>query len=528
MKIWTGLILTIFPVFSFALQAEIQCELSSKNAEFFVTYLNLSDTVTFTLPDRAQFIDCTSPENSRSFTSLVGDSFTILNPKKDYGGSLTIHYRIAQNGDFSLSDWLPDCGEETDFALTRPEIEDYTVLVFPFEGTNLSDTLVFSGEDNPVLIFGQFQHEQMYFAGYNYEIYYSGTLHTDFEDLINIYRSYQTLFYYFPQRSRYFIELFNLDPSFWSTSDSLFVSLTRTHARTVKKNISKIWLRDELGFDEDWQSALSDFYARVVNDEGEIISNEELLLPVPSRAYYESVFSSGMEEDEIDVDVDTMLENFTLLHFAVNSLGTASFLGRMKTFAVTSSSQESLPYFFQSTNYSTAFLGYMLTNALPFCESDPDLSMDESTAYRSDLLLPDTEILTDDQTNEVLWNNSRSFSFNAANFAWIDPCRTIPQLNFYNDFLAIDDELTFERMMAETFVRGQKTYYNETLREILSLERFTAELNNAYEVGEGAVIYVAVVKITASINGSFQTALKEVIFNYAESGSTLLDTRVRY
>ena len=224
-----------------------------------------------------------------------------------------------------------------------------------------------------------------------------------------------------------------------------------------------------------------------------------------------------------------MLKNFAFLHLSYYTLGIGQMTGLIRSAIATQSVSNQWSSILSGVTVNKEASMYIADRLLPIATTIPDVGFKENNAFRSDLSIPSVN-LTSGATNKKLdWANNKIVNLkNLTEAVTIDSERIIPQLDFANDSYQVDRQLITERDKVAYFITRQKKFPNETIRQVLNLELFIAPAVNAYKLTDGQHIYLAVVKITGTIDGRLRTALKEQFVSVSPDELKVVYERIRY
>lgn len=528
------LLLLLFTAGSlFAYDVSFDVNIYNREVQVLARYRFAETSVKIDLPAKARLLTVASPNATNvTFTRNVnaGNNAVYIDKVQSvYKGSIDVLYALSVTGsDFVLSDWLPNLPLTMTCSAHFPVMTGYEAFPFPYRSQTSAGFLINPG-DKPVIVFGKYSHQSLSQNGRNYAIYYPVQLNTPLNQAATIFEKLESLLTRLPQTNIVFVTLPTENKRTVFLNDHLFVVFNRGFADEVRKTLANVWFGGALKLPEDYAFAFSDLYARLLDDTGSLQTNDIYRIPVPSRSYYEGVIRSGIVSGQtIRCDVDSMLKNFALLHFAYYLSDTRYFMKRMQDFTAAGAHIEKLAEFIAPPGLSESYSKFVLGNLLPVAQYIPDLSVETGVVYRNNDLIPDVPLSVDNAWKETSWGQSRRFDI-AGNPRAVqaDPQRFVPQLNFYNDRFDSVATLQSQKNLALQAIYAHKHYAGESLREILDLEMFIVPAQNGFDLPAGSFVYTAVVKILAPIDGQLKTALKEIIISIADNKAIVIQDRIR-
>ena len=227
--------------------------------------------------------------------------------------------------------------------------------------------------------------------------------------------------------------------------------------------------------------------------------------------------------------MDFMLKNFALLHLAYYTIGIDQFTKGVNAIVAKKGDVKSLiTYFTNAKPDVSAAVLYTFAQLLPSASYVPDFSVNLNSVIRNNDLLPNVQVMVSNSMYNVEWGGLRNVQLTGIyGDIQIDPYRTVPQLNYYNDYYFQNPAIQAEIKKVYQQIVQHKHFAQESLREILALERYLAPAGNVWGVPQGTPIYVAVVKFFAPFKGWLKVGLKEVfVAAYTENAIVVYD-RVR-
>jgi hypothetical protein len=489
-----------------------------------------NDVVRLDLPRRAKLTALSSPGKGTIPFYNNQNSIRLDHVSYSYGGKIELTYTIPLT-DFSFSseDWFPVANEKGMLSVILSEPKDYQSFVVPYESRG-KDGFMVNPDDKPVLICGRYQTEETQMTAAKYEIHHQGRLNFSVTNIAELFGYYEKALFPLEQKERKILILPSVKNSVFFGQNSIFIILNNASSEEIKKITAGIWFKNILKWNEQESFAFTDFYRRLIDENGHKRTDDVFFIPVPSRKYYQAVLEKGFAfKGEIFCDVDSMLKNFALLHLAYYTLGMDNFLDFMRDDVLSSKPshvdwRDALTNAFDDTSAAL----FITEKLLPGAKFLPDLSLKNQMAYRNDDSFPDISLRIDGTASQLSWNNKRVVDIGTfSNEAILDPERQIPQINFYNDISIAGQKDKIVWDLAYQALIRHRHYGDETIRQVLSLDKFQASAKNAFGLPKDALFFVGVVQFYAPVNGRLVNGLKEVLITIKEEKAVVIADRIR-
>lgn len=502
-----------------------------------VIYTLNSNSIKLTLPRRARLTALTSAKTSVVRTFNNENMIYIDNTVSDYGGSLTLSYTLAiTDSEFYKEDWLAGINEPCDTSVTMTVPVGYKGMVLPYLKREQSGYVI-SPESKPFLICGKFKTETLSGQGTSLEINYQNRLVQSPSSIISILKGYEKLLGALDKTDIIIITLGSLPSTFITADKSVFFLLNNTSPDEIKRVFSLYWLKKNPNLTQDMLSAYADFYKRALDDSGSVQSEISALVPVPPAGYYENVLSKGWDKKgEFVCDVNGMLYNYALLHFASYTIGLDRFLELTRAITQPAEGVSNKSAILTSLynpdagqSNSSPLIQFICDRLLPYPSFNPDLSVKGSIIYRNNDSIPDTALLIGQEEKPLNWAGSRSIDSQVkGDDIKVDPLHKLPQMVFANDTVYGSLETRQEWTAAQDAVYKHRHYQGESFRELLDLKKLNVPAVNAFNIPPDAHCYSAVVRFIAPLNSRLVTGLKEVILYFARGKAIIVADRIRY
>lgn len=536
----TKFIIAFFLVFSastlFSYTAKVTVQVAPREAAISILYtLNAKygDRYRIDLPPRIRLNGINYQNRGPVDHSRTADTIWLAAISNTNDNRIQITYSLPiRDIEFVLTNWLPVLSEDGKLTASITAPDRMRGGVIPFE-QNTSDGYAFSQDDRPVLFCGKYNLLSETVEGTHIEMLYPFKAGFTGAEASAIFRSYQELLFPLRQKNLYLVQLADIPNLVKFSSDNVFVTMNAATPDELRRMLASLWFRGSIRLPEESAWALVDLYRRLVTDSGSGKPDDGNLAPVPSGEYYRGILKTGFPgKNEVECDVNSMLKNFALLHFAYYTVGRETFIARMKQ-----AFQDYLGSPATNGNFFAAFsnagpnpeiTAWAARQLLPISAASPDLALKKITAYRSLDTIPDVQVADRVSNLSLVWGGKRGVDLTGlSGMLEIDPARLVPQLNFYDDKSWLDTGEQAEAELAFRAAGAHKHFKDESFREILDLSRFTAPEGNAFGVPAGSTVFVAVTKFYAPVRSRFVMGLKETVITVGGGKATVVSDRVR-
>ncbi len=519
---------------AFSYTAGLSLTVTPRELKIQANYVFEKNSIKLVLPKRARLISVASSSQGGVNPYLNGNILFVDNVVSNFQGRINIIYSFSLNDiNFYNDDWLihPDEKGSINAGITLPE--GCKGLIIPYVSKD-QDGFTVSEDDKPLLICGKFKSENYSGDDRNYEIYYQNKIFITTKDIDNVFKSYENLLFPLEQKNITVIMFPSIPGTIRYKQNNIFLVINNTSSDELKKSAAQVWFKGLLKYEGNELFAYSDIYKRLIQDNGRPTTDAAYIVAVPSRSYYEETLQKGFTTGGVlSCDINNMMKNFAILHFAYYTAGIDNFINASRAFFLQKkdapeSNNMKFADSFASISNANPDLAIIAGKYLPFSQSIPDLSVRGKIAFRNLDSVPDIDALVNGEKKKILWNNKRSQDAAPTNSAVIlDPDRLIPQLNFYNDISIADVREADELKAAEQAAVQHRHYGGESTREILYLEKYKTPAVNGFSIPPDSSVYIAVVKFFAPVNDKFATGLKELIIAVKNGRAFVVADRIR-
>jgi len=525
-KILTLVAFVLLPILSHSFTAKLTLNIVPGEIKVNIQYSFEKNSVKITLPKKARLITLTSPGAGNVQAYHNAGIIMIDNVVSDYKGKIFLVYTLPlKELEFYMQDWLSIASENgyIEAGLTTPE--GFQSLLIPYRAHNIS-SFSFYQEDLPILICGRFKSKIESDAQRTIELLFQTRLDAGIKEVKDIISTYEGLILPIEQKNITFIVLPALQGTIRFDSNSIFFITGGISPEEIKKAVVTYYFRDLLKCDNENLFAYSDLYRRLLDNSGRRQEDALYLVPIPGYSYYKEILQKGFPDSgEISCDINSMLKNFALLHLAYYTVGLDTFINSAKEYFKNTldGTGTNLKITDFLTNAEQANLIGLYAKLLPIARWIPDLSIKAKTASRNSDSIPDIKYSFGKIVAELKWENKRSIELSnvEGTIIRLDPEHTIPQLNFYNDISLLDPKEADEIKIAYQAVLKHNIYQNETIREVLYIDKYSEPISEKYTIPKDSSVFVAVVKFSGIINGKLQMGLKE-LFLYVKGGKGIV------
>lgn len=529
-KSWVGLIFLMLPLSGFGLSAKLDLQINGKDVKVTALYQFEGDSARITLPRRARLTSVSSPGKANvSFFMDNNNVVRIDRIQMDFGGTIQLVYQFSINDpEFAMEDWRPQTEEKGRQLVKISVPEGYRAILLPYVSKG-TDGFEVESQQKCYLTVGRYQIAEDSFENRHYSIYYQFKSVMPLSNVVMAANEFSSVLGPIQCKEICLVAVPSLGGNILSADGRLFILLNSTGPDEIKRQLASAWVSQTLPEGTEWNWAVSDFLKRLLDERGKRQTDDAAMVVVPGLPYYQKVLEEGFPgPKELNCDVNSMLKNYALLHFAYYTVGVGDFSAGLRK--LSSPSQGGWTNFESvfSNRSSEAAIHYTVSQLLPVARVVPDLSLKGNQAFRSHEALPDVELRNGGVSQTVVWGNRRGvMTAEISNMAVIDPASVIPQLNFANDkaWASSADQTEVERVKEEYL--KHRHYLGESPREILNVEKLTVGAKNAFGLPANATVYVVVGKFFAPINGKLVIGLKEVIYTIAGGKPQAVADRVR-
>ncbi len=519
--------------------AKINITTAAKEIKIQADYSIDVDNIEINLPKRAILVALSSPSNGNIRLNNNSGPIILNGIQYNYKGKIALSYTLpVYDIEFYKEDWLPVLNEDGNIRANITVPQGYRGLFIPYAGRD-KDGFDLKPGDKPLLICGKYKLEETSLNNRNYSVYYPFQLNSGIEAIDSLIGTIESMLTPLTQKNFEFIMLPALQHFYKLTGSTVFIAVNDTSIPEIKRALLYVWFKEILKQNDKWSFALGDLFCRILDDSGKMREDAAYLVPVPPYEYYRNIIQSGfplsgIKKSELYCNVNDMLKNFAILHFAYYTIGMSPFLDRIKIFSDSAiNNQTNLrDQFLNDPAFNNPelnhLIGFIFDSLLPVADFVPDVSVKGKYAYRNNDNIPDIKVQAAGEKKFVSWNNKRMIDIgDNKGLTFINPDYALPQLNFYNDKNLSDPVDSAEWKMVSFAISQHKHYEGESYREILDLEKFIAQTGNIYGIPEGSTVYTAVIKIIAPVNGKLMLALKEVILMIKDGKPMIIADRIR-
>lgn len=491
-----------------------------------------NDTVRITIPKRAHLTGVSSPGmasvnfNNNQNNILIGDV------RNSCLGKINVVYTLpVQSSEFSISDWMPVVDEKGVFSATITSPAGQQGMFLPYKNRG-RDGYILEPADQPILFSGRFTTVEDHFLGRNFETVYLTRMETSLSNVALQLSGFEKWLFPLQQKHIVLIELPINRDTVRMSGDNLFIVVNSTKKEEINRAFATLYFRTILGWKEDYVSAFTDLYKRLIDGNGSLKRDEAEWIAVPRDDYYLNILKNGFGRTEMDrVGVNDLLGNYALLHFCYYTVGRDPFLAGIRSYLADKREQpEGLDKIFTNSGDAQQAVQFAGTKLLPRAKFIPDLILKGTMVYRSMDLIPDVSVRIGNEMREVVWDNKRTFDLKSAdgNIS-VDPFHLVPQLDFYNDTALADPKAASEKNLVYRSVLQHRHYADETVRGLLDLKVFGMPEGNVFGIEKGVPGYVAIVKFTAPVNSRLMEGLKELVLTVDTNAKVkVLAERIRF
>jgi len=520
------LFLVLLPVVMYAYEARGEISAPNRELRVVLRYTLESDSVTLTLPQRARIL-VIQGSNQQTLPVYQNGNVLTFSKLQDSGRVIHLSYTIPSVAEeFFLEDWLPLCSEAGKITINTISPQGYRFLIFPYE-RRMSDGYVIDPSQKSRIIFGKYDVVDDSYQQRKISLFSHGKSQTDLSAVFAMIRTLETML---PPLQVKNIDLVVL-PAWQGVvlpgPEQRVAFLGSTTPDTLKNAIVSLFFASVSN--QSWRQALSDYYKRLLADDGSLQTDEGVRLPIPSDAYYQNVLKKGFPSAEkLYVDESSMEKNYVLLQFGFFTVPESRFHQAVRSLLSNPTNQtwDFAPLFEGTNERENIIVQWLLERFLPVPPYAPDLSVKIPYVYRN-FTEVDVPARVDGTSISLAWNGSRMIALtNAAREVILDPERTIPQWNYANDlWIPAEEKAVWESVI--TTAQNHKVLPTDTTREILFLRRFSAPSENKWNLPAGTPVYVAITRVYTTYQGRMTVALKELLIAMNENRPSLLAYRLR-
>jgi len=526
----SAVILTLVFGLLFSYNGNINISINSIDIRVVINYHFDGGSQKITMPAHSRIINVTSPGKAAVNYYFNGTAVLVDNVIMDYGGNIKIEYVIPSgNPEFINDDWLATCAEKGSLQAEISGPAGYTTFTVPYSSSD-NNTVTVNQDDSPILICGRMNLETASIGDKNIDFYNFFQKNISLTNVSRLIEGYENILSPLGKKNLIFIASPDLNNLLRFSGNNIFISVNSPSADDIKRGLTGIWFRGFYGMDSSYSFAYSDLYTRILDDNGSIRKDEAFFEPFPSRPYYENIIKSGFATGTmLNCGTQAMLKNFALLHLAFTIAGLDNFIGGIRTaMAGSHGPLLNLTGIFNLSPEREKAVDFVSANLLPIAAVIPELSMTGLNAFRNMESIPDTFIQTGDTVTDLEWHGSRASPVTTSeDRVIIDPDRLIPRLDYLNGIYLSDPVEIAERKLVLSAVASHKIYPGESLRSIMGLEKFIAPDGNAFQLPEGAHVYISASTFIAMIDGRFSSGIKELVISVNNGKPEIIAYRIR-
>jgi len=521
------LLLSTLPVFAIAYEAKAEISAPNRELKVSIQYRLEGESVTITLPQRAR-IQLIVGTNQQPISVYQNGNVLTFSKLSEIGKMVQISYSIPTSAEeFFLEEWLPVCSEKGFVSINTLSPQGYRFLIFPYERRR-SDGYTLDPSVKPRLIYGRYSMVDDSYNQRKITVFSHMKLQTEVTTIFAMLRTLESILFPLQVNAIDFITLPAWQGMVFTNSNQMVAIVGNTTPEAFKNAIVSLYFFSLAN--SSWRQALSDYYKRLLADDGSLQTDEAVRLPVPSDSYYQNVLKTGFPSAErLVVDINSMEKNYVLLQFGFFTVPEKRFHEAVKKLLANPTNQawDFSPLFEGTNEKENTVIQWAIEKLLPTPSFTPDLSVKFPYAYRNFTEIDIPAKINGALTN-LLWNGSRTIALNdTSKEVILDPERKIPQWNYANDLWTLPEEKPLWDIVLAT-AQNHKVLSSDSTREILAIKRFSAPSPNKWNIPAGNPVYVVISRIYTTYQNRMTVALKEMVITLSENRASVVAYRLRF
>ncbi|MCX7883121.1 MAG: hypothetical protein N2314_07865 [Brevinematales bacterium] len=520
-------LLFFLPVFLFSYEAKAEISAPNRELKVSLQYRIEGDSVTITLPQRAR-LQVIVGTNQQPIPVYQNGNVLTFSKIQDIGKIIQISYSIpTASEEFFLEEWLPSCSEKGRITVNTISPQGYRFLIFPYE-RRMNDGYVLDPATKPRLIFGRYSVFDDSYNQRKITVFSHMKLQTELLTLFTMIKSLEGLLIPLQANTIDFITLPAWQGMVSVTSNQMVAIIGNTTPEAFKSAIVSLFFSSLTH--AGWRYALSDYYKRLLADDGGLQTDEGVRLHVPSEAYYQTVLKKGFPSPEkMVIDVNAMEKNYALLQFGFFTVPEKRFHEAVRKLLQNPSQQtwDFSPLFEGTNDRENTVIQWAIEKLLPSPSFTPDLSAKYPYVYRNFTEI-DIPAKSDGMMLSLPWNGTRiAMLSNTTKEVILDPERKIPQWNYANDLWITPEEKAMWDIIL-TAAQNHKVLATDTTREILAIQKLLAPPENKWNLAPKTPVYIVISRVYTTYQNRMTVALKEMILTLNENKVSLHAYRLRF